>query len=281
MEGFLFLNESNSSMSFPHYKDKHKLRSVTTAKRFLKGKDSKLLEEMPKSVILSFNRGFTKAILKEYDNEKLKLGLFGEVHKLKVKTKDDAKANVGLVSGFGIGAPITAGLIEELKVLGVKNIIGVGTAGSLQLERQPGDIIVCSKALRDEGTSYHYVKAAGYGTLSYARPSLKLLQFIVEQLKKDKVPYLLGGTWTTDAPYRETRQEIEKYRKEGIVTVDMEASAIYVVARKRQARAASLFVISDIVAGEKWKTAFSSKAVSDSLMKAFDVALKALANPKV
>jgi purine-nucleoside phosphorylase len=110
---------------------------------------------------------------------------------------------------------------------------------------------------------------------------LKLLQFIVEQLKKDKVPHLLGGTWTTDAPYRETRQEIAKYRKEGIVTVDMEASAMYVVARKRQARAASLFVISDIVAGEKWKTAFTSKAVSDSLMKAFQIALKALGNPKI
>jgi uridine phosphorylase len=71
------------------------------------------------------------------------------VHRLNVKTKDDTKANIGLVSGFGIGAPIAAALIEELKVLGVRNIIGVGTAGSLQLERKPGDIIVCSKALRD------------------------------------------------------------------------------------------------------------------------------------
>jgi len=154
---------------------------------------------------------------------------------------------IGVVSQFGFGAPALAIQLEMLIALGAKRFIGVGTAGSLIGDVNIGDLVLCNKALRDEGVSYHYVPAS-----EYAYPSEKLNQAIRQTCKNKSMKLKEAPTWTTDAIYRETADEVRRYREMGIQTVDMEASAFFSVARHRGAEAASLFAVSDLLTGEEW-----------------------------
>ncbi len=144
------------------------------------------------------------------------------------------------------GAPLMATIVEELASLGVRDFLTIGTAGGISPKVNIGDIVLCSRAVRDEGTSYHY-----------ARPSIfafpdRSLNASLEKILRQNVKYLRGGTWTTDAPYRETDIEIESLGKMGILTADMEASALFTVCRKLNLRGSALFMISDIVHGDQW-----------------------------
>ena len=108
-----------------------------------------------------------------------------------------------LSSGLGfarlpISAPVAAIAVEELAALGAQALIGVGTAGAIGGGLAAGDLVVCSGALRDEGTSHHYAPPE-----RFARPDPGLTGRLRERL-----PAVSGPTWTTDAPYRETAEEM-------------------------------------------------------------------------
>jgi purine-nucleoside phosphorylase len=120
------------------------------------------------------------------------------------------------------------------------------------------DIVLCSKAIRDEGTSHHYV-ANG----KYAAPDKWLTGRLSEGMNACGIAHRKGVTWTTDAAFAETRQEIRHYRAEGVATVDMEAATLFAVAKKRAVKAAAVFAISDIL-GEKWS------GFHDDISKGFD-----------
>lgn len=145
------------------------------------------------------------------------------------------------------GSPLAAATVEELSSLGVKRILLLGTAGAINPNASFNDLVLCSKALRDEGTSYHYTKRG-----KYSYPSIPLTRGIGEKLSTAGLSYLKGGTWTTDAPYRETRSEIEHYAGLGILTVEMEASAVFTVAAARGVSSAAVFSISDELYRKEW-----------------------------
>lgn len=111
--------------------------------------------------------------------------------------------------------------------------------------------MVCEKAIRDEGTSYHYFKPSKYTYVS---------KDIVVRIKKSlnifKEKYYLGASWTIDAPYRETVKEARHYQNEGVSTVEMEASALFSVAAYRNVKIGAIFTISDSLAWLKWKPKF-------------------------
>jgi len=159
--------------------------------------------------------------------------------------------SVGVGLPRGIGAPATISYCEELAALGAREFVGVGFAGALSSELAPGDLVVCDGAVRDEGTSHHYAPAHVAAT-----PSPSLTAWVRGVLESAGLPYREGPSWTTDAPYRETRVELRRYRSEGVLTVDMEASALFVFARARRVRAASVFVISDVLEESGWKPHF-------------------------
>jgi uridine phosphorylase len=166
----------------------------------------------------------------------------------------------------GIGSPNAVTVIEELIALGGKFFINRGYAGGLQNE----GVFLCQKALRDEGTSYHYIKDG-----QYIYPDKKLTKKLEKSLKKQNLNYKKGITWTIDAPYRETKAEITHYKKQGISTVEMEASALFAVAKYRKVKIASAFVVSDTL-GEKWEPKFHHRKVKESLNKLFDAAVDCL-----
>ena len=105
-----------------------------------------------------------------------------------------------------VGAPAAAIVIEELAALGVKTIVGVGTAGGLSPDLEVGQAVVCSAAIRDEGTSHHYVPPGRWALPDSAAARLPT--------RRPSLHAVVGPSWTTDAPYRETAEEIAAYRAE-------------------------------------------------------------------
>ena len=144
----------------------------------------------------------------------------------------------------GVGAPLAAGLLEEVIPLGCRKFIACGGAGVLDRSIAVGHVIVPTAAVRDEGMSYHYlppgreVAASADGVIAIERT-----------LTQHSIPYLLGKTWTTDAVYRETRDKVKRRQAEGCLTVEMEAAAFFAVAEFRGVTFAQLLYGGDDVSG--------------------------------
>lgn len=166
-----------------------------------------------------------------------------------------------------IGAPTVGIVLEELAARGVEAVIGVGFAGGLAPNAHPGDLIVCTEAVRDEGTSYHYLPAA-----TTVAPDRQL----TARLRAALPGAPSGSTWTTDAPYRETVEEIAHFRAGGVLTVDMEAAALFAVARACHIPAAAAFCVSDVLDGAQWQHAFAAADLVDALAALFAAAETAL-----
>ena len=179
---------------------------------------------------------------------------------------------VGVVK-LGIGAPVVSTVLEELIALGVSRFISIGTAGALQKDARVGQIIVCDSAVRDEGVSHHYLAPS---KLVY--PSRELTECLVQNLEQQGLPLQVGPTWTIDTPYRETVDEARHYQQEGVLTVEMEASAFFAVAEHRGVEVASAFVVSDLLGELIWEPQFKSGEASLALQQLYEVAKSTLAS---
>ena len=125
-----------------------------------------------------------------------------------------------------VGASFAVLVAEELFVCGCNLLISVTSAGQIVTMGQPPYFVLIERALRDEGTSYHYLPPAPYSSIHPIL--LKRLEGIFDGAP---VKVLQGATWTTDAPFRETEAAIEYARGEGILGVEMEAAALYAFAQ--------------------------------------------------
>jgi uridine phosphorylase len=147
----------------------------------------------------------------------------------------------------GVGAPLAAALLEEVIALGCRKFIACGGAGVLDSALTVGHAIVPTIAVRDEGTSYHYLPP---GREVAANPQgVAALESV---LKAHRVEYLLCKTWTTDAIYRETPAKVQRRRAEGCLAVEMEAAAFFAVAQFRDVQFAQLLYGGDDVGGSEW-----------------------------
>ncbi len=138
-----------------------------------------------------------------------------------------ARGEVGFVAG-AVGAPFAVLVAEQLFASGCRLLISLTSAGQLVTLRAPPYYILIDRALRDEGTSYHYQPAA-----RFSEAPAGLLQLMKGAFDTLDIPVVTGATWTTDAPFRETADVIESRRKEGLLAVEMEAAALYALAQAR------------------------------------------------
>jgi uridine phosphorylase len=145
----------------------------------------------------------------------------------------------------GVGAALTCGILEEIIARGCKKFIACGGCGVLDRDIPVGHLIVPTTAIRDEGTSYHYLPPA-----REVQASPEAISAIEKTLTAHKIPYLLSKTWTTDAPYRETPQKVQRRRAEGCTTVEMEAAAFFAVAKFRKIPLGQILYGGDDVSGE-------------------------------
>lgn len=182
---------------------------------------------------------------------------------------------VGVVSGFGVGAPAAAIVLEELIALGARRVINMGTAGCLQSGLSFGEVVVCDGAVRDEGVSHHYLPSA-----RLAQPSATLTLQLHAELTRRGIQFATGPTWTTDAPFQETIAEARAFQAEGVVTVEMEAAALFAVGSVRDVDVASAFIVSDLVLPDTaWVSEFDGHAVRNSSVALLDAAIAVLGAP--
>jgi len=141
------------------------------------------------------------------------------------------------------GGPVTAILLEELAVLGVRTAIGFGAAGSLVSPDHIGGLLIAKAALCEDGTSREYTDAK----LAYPHP--RLLRLAVELSEAEGISPILGTVHTTDALYRETPARIKQWQRWGAEFVNLETSPFYAVAPFLGMRAIYLGLVTDYVAG--------------------------------
>jgi uridine phosphorylase len=146
----------------------------------------------------------------------------------------------------GIGS-MAASLLEEVIAFGCSKFIACGGCGVLQKDMEVGRLVVVNAAVRDEGASYHYLPQ---GREVIANPLA--LQALETTLQARGLPYRLGKTWTTDAPYRETPQKVAARRAEGCLTVEMEAAGLMAVAQFRDVVLGQVLYGGDDLSGSEW-----------------------------
>lgn len=147
----------------------------------------------------------------------------------------------------GVGAPLAGGFMDELIALGCRRFIACGGAGVLERNLVVGHLVVPDSAVRDEGTSYHYLPPS-----REVAPSPEALVAIESTLGRHGVPFVVGKTWTTDAFYRETAARVARRRAEGCLTVEMEAATLFAVGRFRGVTVGQILYSGDDLSGEEW-----------------------------
>jgi uridine phosphorylase len=133
----------------------------------------------------------------------------------------------GIIS-YAVGSSFSVLVAEELFASGCQLLISISSAGQVVKKRNPPYFILIEKALRDEGTSYHYLPPSDYSSINR-----ELLNILNDVLAQFSWPIYQGVTWTTDAPFRETASSIEHFRSLGILAVEMEAAALYAFSQAR------------------------------------------------
>ena len=144
-------------------------------------------------------------------------------------------------------APGAAATIEELHAMGCEKFVICGGAGALNRGSKVGDIIVPVAAVRDEGTSYHYIEPGR--EIEGHKQTLEAAAAILTEMG---IPFVTGKTWTTDAMYRETPDMIELRRNEGCLTVEMETAAFFAVSKFYDIPLVQLLYAGDDVSGAAW-----------------------------
>lgn len=246
-------------MTVPQLPEKLDHPSLVTAE----GTIEHFYEETPAApdrIVLCFDDDLFEHVTSAYDTTPF--DAFGTGAEL---TATDGR--VGVVRVPGVGGPATSLTMEVLIAQGATTFCVVGLAGSLRADLTVGDLVVVDRALRDEGTSHHYLEPSPYVDASGSvRESLEAA------LEGDA--YAVGPTWTTDAPYRETAAEVERYREEGVLTVDMEAATTFAIAAYRDVAAGALFTISDVLDPGGWEPYFDE--TRDHLERGLATAIEAL-----
>ena len=138
---------------------------------------------------------------------------------------EEAGMRFGII-GCAVGAPFAVLLAEELFVSGCRFLISMTSAGQIVPQAEPPYFVVIDRALRDEGTSYHYLPPS-----EFAEADGALVAEAMRALSEVALPAYQGAAWTTDAPFRETAVAIERARARGVFAVEMEAAALYAFAR--------------------------------------------------
>ncbi len=133
------------------------------------------------------------------------------------------------IIGCAVGAPFAVLVAEQLFASGCRLLISMTSAGRLKPAGPPPYFVLIERALRDEGTSYHYLPPT-----TFSEAEAEVLESIAGAFDDLSIPVLRGATWTTDAPYRETGESIARRTAQGLLAVEMEAAGLYAFARARQ-----------------------------------------------
>lgn len=146
-----------------------------------------------------------------------------------------------------VGCPACAGNLDEFHAMGITKVMFCGGGGVLDRNIEVGQILVVDGAIRDEGFSYQYVAPS---RVIHTDP--EITGKIRKYLDQNRIPYLRGLTWTTDAIFRETVDRISRRKEEGAKIVEMEQAGCIAVAQFRGFAYGALIYGGDDLSGEEW-----------------------------
>lgn len=132
------------------------------------------------------------------------------------------------IVGCAVGASFAVLLAEQMFASGCRFLVSITSSGQITPVGEAPYFILIDRALRDEGTSYHYLPPS-----RFAEAEPEVLARLAPLVGSAPVTIHQGATWTTDAPYRETEDAIAAHRRAGILAVEMEAAALYAFSRAR------------------------------------------------
>ncbi|MCO5215643.1 MAG: nucleoside phosphorylase [Thermomicrobiales bacterium] len=201
------------------------------------------IPDFPEVVIVTYTRRIFDLMLEQHDAIEIgRMYTSAMIHPVYVFESNGVRLATYLSS---IGAPASAGLMEEAIAMGATTFLYFGSCGALNDDVLDGHIAVPTAAWRDEGVSYHYIPAAD----TIEIPTAQRLSEILDELE---VPHHSTIAWTTDAIYRETRDTMAKRRAAGCGVVEMEAAANQAVAQMRGVQYYQFVYGADSLAGEEW-----------------------------
>jgi uridine phosphorylase len=213
----------------------------------------------PRAVIFAPQKSLAAYILRHHSTRRIQ-GFLGEFYMLK-----RTNGQIALSTGFGIGAPVIAGLADVFAALGVKQFALIGMAGGLQPELNAGSLVICQSAIRGEGVSQHYLPP--HPAVS---ASEEMGHGLSQILTRRNQSHTLGIVWTTDAPFRELRKIVLEHQRAGVLAVEMEAAALFSVAQSMGLSAIAAFSIADQLSDGQWKMAKDMRPTQKGLEILFD-----------
>ncbi len=246
-------------MKFPIFPEKHRLEALFGAEEIVGyrrkiGRMPDLAE--PEGILFCLERGLPRRLRWRFPVKHVG-GMNGDLYTLKRR-----RGKVGIMTGFGGGSPMTVELAEEFVAMGARRLVLLTWGGMLQPEMQAGDIVVVERAIRDEGASYHYLPPG-----KYVQADAGLVEALARAIRGRGGECACGTTWTTDAPYRETPEEIRQYQAEGVKVVEMESAGLFTVGEVRGVATASVVIGMDSVAGLRWE----APERLDEILRAFEM----------
>ncbi len=194
--------------------------------------------------IITFSYIIMDYILKYYDVKEI--GSYKTVNGIEPVYSLNYNGKVFALYKTILGAPASVGTLEDVtEVVDTKKFVMFGGSGCLDKEIAHGKIMIPNYAYRDEGTSYHYAAPQDY-------IEMKNYNIVAEFMDSVKLPYIIGKTWTTDAFFRETENNILKRKQEGCISVEMECSAMQAVCNLRGLELYYFLTSGDLLDAPEW-----------------------------
>lgn len=237
---------------------------IVTAKKYLEYKKSNghFNEFIPPAIVLIC---YQESTLKYILNNNLSIKQSHSFSNLYLMPE----GGIGILGGWGIGAPALSVKMEQLIALGVNKFIAIGIAGTLMNKHDIGEFIIASKALAEDGVAHLYLNGQNYVEADHNLSS-KWNHFSVNQTLPS---FHKAGTWSFSAIFRETPADIARVTKQGYDVVEMEAATLYAIGKEKGVQALSLFVISDTLSHDNWVPYLKEPKVINNLHKLSEWAL--------
>ncbi len=206
------------------------------------------IENIPEIAIACFSKRLFDKLVIEFNAEPIITKHFGNANSKDNLYKFTHKDKEFALFMTFVGAPNTVGQLEELHYIGIKKFVIFGTCGVLDSSIKELSIIIPNKAVRDEGTSYHYKEASDEIDVN----NDKNINDFIDILNKNNITYTVGKVWTNDAFYRETHKKMQDRKNSGCICVDMECSAVAAFADFRDVEIFHFFYSADNLDSENW-----------------------------
>lgn len=205
---------------------------------------------LPERAIIVFGTADLKNLLSRRKHKLIDAWLnFRKLYKI--------EGSITVIVKSHFGGPNIAALVEELSAFGVREFVLWGYAGGIDSSLKLGDVVVASRALREDGVSFHYTDD---------NDDFAATDWFAEWEQRSRDWGFKGGAiWSCDAIYRETCEKVEKHRKAGIAAVEMEVASFYSVCRYKGLKGIAFLIISDILGNERWTGGFHTKPFRDGV----------------